>query len=236
MKLNEDLVANLVLANHILYDQGVVDGMGHISVRHDSSPESFLLSCNRAPYLVSDKDIVCYDLDGNSISSDPGRPYLERFIHSEIYRSRPDVMAVVHHHSANVIPFSVTNIALKPIYHMAGFLGQGSVFFEIRESDQESDMLIRDVYLGAALAKSLGKNNCVLMRGHGATVVGSSIEQVVYRSIYAEMNAKLQMQAMRMGEITYLNSSEAEKASAVNDSQIQRSWSLWVDKVQTQRY
>ena len=231
MDINKDLVGNLVIANHILYDQGVVDGFGHISVRNDSLPESFFLSCNRAPALVCETDIVCYDFAGNALSLNPGRPYLERFIHGEIYRSRPDVMSIVHHRSASVIPFGVTNIPLKPVYHMAGFLGQGSVFFEIRDMDEESDMLIRDVYLGEALAKSLGKSNCVLMRGHGATVVGNSIEQVVYRSIYAEMNAKLQMQAMHMGEVTYLNISEAEKASAANDSQIQRSWNLWLDRV-----
>jgi HCOMODA/2-hydroxy-3-carboxy-muconic semialdehyde decarboxylase len=230
--LNKELVDRLVIANHILYDQGVVDGLGHISVRNDLDPHSFLLSCNRAPALVSDKDIVCYDLDGNSISVNPERPYLERFIHSEIYRSRPDVIAVVHHHSASVIPFGITNITLKPVYHMAGFLGKGSAFFEIRNSDPESDMLIRDVYLGEALAKSLGKNNCVLMRGHGATVVGNSIEQVVYRAIYTEMNAKLQMQAMNMGEVTYLNNIEADKASAANDGQILRSWNLWKKKVE----
>ena len=226
-----DLVDRLVYANRILYDQGIVDGLGHVSVRHPHQEGVFLLSCNRAPGLVKRQDIVCYDLDGNAVSNTTERPYLERFIHSEIYRARPDVVAVVHSHSPSVIPFAITYNPLKPVFHMSGFLGSGSAHFEIREAAGNSDMLIRSAYLGEALAKSLGKHNCVLMRGHGSTVVGTSLEQVVYRAIYAEVNAKLQLAANGLGDITFLNEEEAKLASDMNDGQIPRSWNLWVTRL-----
>lgn len=226
-----DLVDRLVYANRILYDQGIVDGLGHVSVRHPNQDGVFLLSCNRAPGLVKRQDIVCYDLDGNAVSQTTERPYLERFIHSEIYRARPDVVAVVHSHSPSVIPFAITHNPLKPVFHMSGFLGSGSAHFEIREAAGNTDMLIRSAYLGEALAKSLGKHNCVLMRGHGSTVVGTSLEQVVYRAIYAEVNAKLQLAANGLGEISFLNEEEAKLASDMNDGQIPRSWNLWVTRL-----
>ena len=227
------LVEKLVSANRILYDQGIVDGLGHVSVRDPNADGVFLLSCNRAPALVTAPDIVCYDLDGEAVSAAAGRPYLERFIHSEIYRARPDVIAVVHSHSASVIPFGVTGNRLRPIYHMAGFLGSGSSHFEIRDLAGNTDMLIRNRELGQALARSLADTNCVLMRGHGSTVVGGSVEQVVYRAIYAEINAKLQAQSLAMGEVTYLTPEEAEMAAAANDGQIGRSWDLWCRRIES---
>jgi HCOMODA/2-hydroxy-3-carboxy-muconic semialdehyde decarboxylase len=130
-----------------------------------------------------------------------------------------------------VIPFAVTKQALRPVFHMAGFLGEGSAHFEIREAGGNSDMLIRSSYLGAALARSLGPHNCVLMRGHGSTVVGTSLEQVVYRAIYAEVNARLQLAAQGLGEVTFLNAEEAQLSSAMNDGQIPRSWNLWVQRL-----
>ena len=226
-----DLIDRLVYANRILYDQGIVDGLGHVSVRHPDQEDVFLLSCNRAPGMVKRQDIVCYDLDGNAVSKTNERPYLERFIHSEIYRARPDVVAVVHSHSPSVIPFAITQNPLKPVFHMSGFLGSGSAHFEIREAAGNTDMLIRSAYLGEALAKSLGKHNCVLMRGHGSTVVGTSLEQVIYRAIYAEVNAKLQLAANGLGEISFLNEEEAKLSSDMNDGQIPRSWNLWVARL-----
>jgi ribulose-5-phosphate 4-epimerase/fuculose-1-phosphate aldolase len=230
---NPALAEKLAYANRILYDQGIVDGLGHISVRHDSVPDVFLLSCNRAPAMVMPKDIVCYDLDGEAVSAAPERPYLERFIHGEIYRARPDVVAVVHSHSPSVLPFGVTGNRLRPIFHMAGFLGSGSSHFEIRDAGGTTDMLIRNGELGRALARSLGDCACVLMRGHGSTVVGGSIEQAVYRAIYAEVNAKLQMQSLGMGEINFLTPEEADLAAAANDGQIGRSWNLWQQRIGT---
>ncbi|MEO6016332.1 MAG: class II aldolase/adducin family protein [Polaromonas sp.] len=225
------LVEKLALANRILYDQGVVDGFGHISVRHDSSPSHFLLSCNRAPGLVVPADILTYDLNGDLAEPSDKRSYLERFIHSEIYKARPDVVAVVHSHSQSVIPFGATGQRLKPIFHMSGFLGSGSALFEIRDTGGNTDMLIRDSGLGKALAQSLGHSNCVLMRGHGSTTVGPSIEVVVYRAIYAEVNAKLQIQAAALGPINFLNEEEAALAAATTEGQVVRAWDLWAGRI-----
>jgi ribulose-5-phosphate 4-epimerase/fuculose-1-phosphate aldolase len=225
------LVDRLVLANRILYHQGVVDAFGHASVRHDRSPDRFLLARNMAPGLVRREDILTFDLDGAPLDAAGRRVYLERFIHAEIYRARPDVQAVVHSHSPSVIPFGATRQPLKPIFHMSGFLGDGAALFEIRDVADDTDMLIGSGPLGAALAKSLGQRSIVLMRGHGSTAVGSSIEQAVYRAIYAEINARLQLQAVALGEVTYLNATEAAKAAAANDTQLPRVWELWTRNV-----
>ena len=225
------LIDKLVIANRILYDQGVVDGFGHVSVRHDQSPAHFLLARNMAPALVRREDIVTFDQDGTALDADGRRVYLERFIHGEIYRARADVNAVVHSHSPSVIPFGVTRQSLRPVFHMSGFLGQGTALFDIRDTAGDTDMLISSSQLGKALAESLGARSTVLMRGHGSTVVGTSIEQAIYRAIYAEVNAKLQMQAMGLGDVTYLNEHEAAKAMATNDTQLARVWELWSKKV-----
>ena len=221
------LVEKLAMANRILFDQGVVDGFGHISVRHDQSPDHFLLSCNRAPGLVRPEDILSYDLNGDLAVPSDKRSYLERFIHSEIYRVRPDVVSVVHSHSPSVIPFGVTGQRLRPVFHMSGFLGSGSSLFEIRDASGNTDMLIRDSGLGRALAQSLGQHNCVLMRGHGSTTVAPSIELAVYRAIYAEVNAKLQLQAAALGPINFLTEEEAALAAATTEGQVVRAWDLW---------
>jgi ribulose-5-phosphate 4-epimerase/fuculose-1-phosphate aldolase len=225
------LVEKLAIANRILFDQGVVDGFGHISVRHDKSPDHFLLSCNRAPGLVRPEDILSYDLNGDLAVPSDKRSYLERFIHSEIYRVRPDVVSVVHSHSPSVIPFGVTGQRLRPVFHMSGFLGSGSSLFEIRDAGGNTDMLIRDCGLGKALAKSLGQHNCVLMRGHGSTTVAPSIELAVYRAIYAEVNAKLQLQAAALGPINFLTEEEAALAAATTEGQVVRAWDLWRERL-----
>jgi ribulose-5-phosphate 4-epimerase/fuculose-1-phosphate aldolase len=221
------LVEQLVIANRILYDQKVLDGFGHVSARHDKSAERFLLSRNMAPALVNRDDIMAFDLEGNALDQDDRRPYLERFIHAAIYRARQDVQAIVHSHSPSVIPFAVTRQPLRPVYHMSGFLGAGSAFFEIRETAGDTDMLIRNMDLGTALATALRDHAIVLMRGHGSTVVGTSLEQVVYRAVYAETNARLQAQAHALGPVIYLNEVEAAKAAATNDGQLARPWALW---------
>jgi len=221
------LVDELVMGNHILFHEKVVDAFGHISVRHDKDPSKFLLSRHRAPGLVQASDILTHDFDGNPLDGGDARLYGERFIHGEIYRTRPDVMAVVHCHAPQLIPFGATRSSLKPLYHMSGFLGRGVPIFEIRDAGGMTDMLIRTSSLGAALARSLGAHPMVLMRGHGATMVGISIQQVVYRSIYAALNAALQMEALRLGEPIFLAREEAEKAEATNDKALDRAWALW---------
>ena len=226
------LIDDLVSANHILFKEGVVDGFGHVSVRDERDPERFLLSRSIAPATVSPRDVMEFGLDGEPLNPRGRRPYLERFIHSEIYRARPDVVAVVHSHSPALIPFGITGTSLRPVFHMSGFLGQATPIFEIREAGgPATDMLIRDRKLGTALARTLGKAPFALMRGHGSVAVGATLKQVVYRAIYAEVNARLQSEALRLGAITYLNDAEAANAARTNDSVIDRPWELWKARV-----
>ena len=222
-------IGELVDANHILFDQGVVDGFGHVSLRDPEAADRFLIARSMAPSLVGAGDIMSLGLDGAPEAGDDRQPYLERFIHGEIYRARPDVMAVVHSHSPAVIPFGVVaTAALRPVCHMAGFIEDQAPVFEIRETaGTGSDMLIRSADLGAALARDLGGSSVVLMRGHGSTVVGTSLRQAVFRAVYTEINARLASEALRLGQPTYLTAEEARAASAVNDGQIGRAWELW---------
>ncbi|HXP29528.1 MAG TPA: class II aldolase/adducin family protein [Stellaceae bacterium] len=222
-----ELVEELVIGNRILFQQNVVDAFGHISVRHDKDPTKYLMSRHLAPGLVTADDIVAFDLDSVPVHDISKRYYSERFIHGEIYRARPEVVAVVHCHAPQLIPFGATKAMLRPIYHMSGFLGTGVPVFEIREAGGMTDMLIRTPMLGKALARALGDKQIILMRGHGATMVGTSIKQAVYRSIYAALNAALQMDALRLGEPTFLAAEEAAKAAESNDGALERPWALW---------
>lgn len=223
------LLDDLVAANRILHRQGVVDGFGHVSVRHPGRADAFLLARSMAPALVEAADIMAFDLDAAPLGGDERPAYLERFIHGEIYRRRADVMAIVHSHSPSVIPFGIVKTAtLQPVCHMSGFIGAAAPVFEIRDvAGDASDMLVRDRKLGAALAASLGSASVVLMRGHGSTVVGTGIRQVVFRAIYTEVNARLQSEAMRLGTPTVLTPAEAENAARTNDGAIDRAWELW---------
>ncbi|MDB5409755.1 MAG: class aldolase/adducin-like protein [Rhodospirillales bacterium] len=225
------LVEELVAANRILFDQGVVDGFGHVSVRHDKHPDRYILSRSMAPALVTAADLIEFNLDSSPVS-DQRQGYLERFIHGEIFRARPDVMCVIHSHSPSVIPFGIVeDVPLRPVFHMSGFLGLGAPIFEIRDIvGPGSDMLIRDRNLGIGLAKVLGAGGAVLMRGHGSTVVGQTLRQTVYRAVYAEVNARLQAEALRLGKVNYLTAEEAAAASAMNDSTLNRAWDLWKTK------
>src|SRR5579863_1705176 len=224
-------IRELVDANHILFDQGVVDGFGHVSARHPERPDRFLLARSMAPALVTEKDMLEFDLDGNPVQSDAPAAYLERFIHGEIYRKRQDVMSVVHSHSPSVVPFSVvTGTKLRPVCHMCGFLSEkGTPVFEIRDfAGPGSDLLVTSGKLGAALAESLGKGPAVLMRGHGSTVVGATLRQAVFRAVYTEVGARLQMEAMRLGPITYLTEEETVGSTKTISTQYDRSWFLWL--------
>jgi ribulose-5-phosphate 4-epimerase/fuculose-1-phosphate aldolase len=227
------LIEDLVYANRILSDQGVVDAFGHVSARDDKDPSRFLLARSIAPALVASSDILEFDSNGEPIDAHGRGVYLERFIHAAIYRARPDVMAIVHSHSPAVIPFGVTGTILRPIYHMSAFLGSGAPVFEIRDAAGMTNMLITDNKLGDALAKSLGDRAVVLMRGHGSVAVGSSIPQVVHRAIYTEVNARLQAEAAKLGPINFLTPEEAAKADAQTDSMtsLARPWELWKARV-----
>jgi ribulose-5-phosphate 4-epimerase/fuculose-1-phosphate aldolase len=223
------VIDELVAANHILFDQGVVDGFGHVSVRHPVASDRFLLARSIAPALVTRDDIMEFDLDGNPLEAGGRAVYLERFIHSEIYRARADAGAVVHSHSPAVVPFGVVkDVRLRAVGHLGGILGEGCPVFEIRETaGPGSDLLIRNRALGAALAKSLGRGLVVLMRGHGCTVVGLTVRHAVFNAVYTEKGAALQAEAMRLGTVTYLTREEAEAAAVCNAGQIDRSWELW---------
>ena len=227
---NRAQIEDIVAANRILSDQGVVDGFGHVSARHEEDATRFLLARSMAPGLITAEDILEFDLNGNALDPRGRTLYVERFIHSEIYKADPEIKAIVHSHSPSIIPFGVTSVPLRPIYHMSSFLGAGVPIFEIRDTGgPATDMLIRDPELGAALAKSIGKSAVVLMRGHGNVVVGDSVQQVVFRAIYTEVNAKLQAEALRLGagEVDFLNSEEAAKATATNNAVLSRPWELW---------
>ena len=224
------LIDDLVAANHILYRQGVVDGFGHVSARHDKMPGHFLLARSMAPGLVAAADLMEFDTDGEPLHAEGRTPYLERFIHSEIYKIRPDVRAVVHSHSPAVIPFGAVKTPLRPIYHMGGFLAPRVPVFEIRDAGgPATDMLVRDAALGAALAKTLADCAVALLRGHGNVVVGGSIREVVFRAVYTEINARLAAEALRLGngEAVFLNDAEARAITETNRGQIGRAWDLW---------
>src|SRR5215470_10289820 len=222
------LIEDLVVANHVLADYGVLDGYGHVSARHNRAPDRYLLSRSLAPALVTADDIMEYDLDSNPVDLQDRTLYVERFIHGEIYKARPDVQAVVHHHSPAVIPFGVSTVPLRPLYHMAAFLWEGVPVFEIRDVAGMTDMLVRSPALGRALAQTLGSKAAALMRGHGAVVVSSSVSGVVGRSIYLQLNAHLQAQAIALGgPITYL---DPEKGRGADPGGYQRAWELWKRK------
>jgi ribulose-5-phosphate 4-epimerase/fuculose-1-phosphate aldolase len=225
--VDKSLLEDLVAANRILYAKNIVDGLGHVSVRHDKEPGFYLLAAEKAPGLVTAEDLAIYDLDSNAQTLRERRPYNERFIHGEIYKARPDIHAVVHCHTPSLVTFCVCHTPLRPLYHMSGFLGRGVARFEIRETAGMTDMLVSSPALGAALARSLADKQIVLMRGHGATMAGQSVKHAVYRAIYAALNATMQMDAMRLGEVTYLSDEEALKGMEINDRFVDRSWALW---------
>ena len=226
-----------MLANHVLFDQGVVDAFGHVSVRHDRVPDRFLLARNMAPGQVAAGDIVEFTLDGEPVNAQGRKVYLERFIHGEIYRRRPDVTAVVHSHSHAIVPLSVVKgMRLRAMFHMAGFVGQGAPVFEIREAGGDgTDLLISNSALGRALAEHFDRQRHRADARPWLTVVGGSIRQAVYRAVYAELNARYQTEAMRLGEVTFLTEAEGRACAANIEAQVQRPWDLWVEQARARR-
>ena len=225
------LIEDLVAASRILAHYGVLDGFGHVSARSERKPAHFFMTRSVAPALATAADVIEHDADSEPVG-DKRKPFVERFIHGEIYRTRPEVMAIVHSHSPSVIPFGVSKTKLQPIYHMGSFLSAGAPVFEIRSHREQNDLLIRDRPLGEALARTLGKCDCVLMRGHGMTVVGESIQEAVFRAYYAEMNARLQLQARLLeGPYEFLSDEEGRRYTATNRQVIERPWELWKKSV-----
>jgi len=224
----EALIEDVVTANHILAEQQIVDAFGHVSIRTAPRAARYLISRSVAPAQVTAADIMELDLDGKPVAAGEKRTsYRERFIHGEIYRVRPDVMSIVHCHAPSLIPFGITKLPLRPVYHNSSFIGEGVPVFEIREGAGDTDMLISTPALGRALAKTLANKPAVLMRGHGAVIVGKSVIETVARSVYLEVNARVQAQAMAMGaRATYLDEGEVKKRAEDPDP-YGRAWDLW---------
>jgi ribulose-5-phosphate 4-epimerase/fuculose-1-phosphate aldolase len=221
----EDLVA----AYRTLAEHGVIDAYGHVSMRSPSNPKRYFIARSLAPEHVQVEDIMEYDLDSVPLDAKGRDSVSERFIHGEIYKARPEVMSVVHNHSPSVIPFSVTGVPMKALWHMASFIGDGLPNFEIRDVRKGSDLLVRDPELGAALARTLGGSAATLMRGHGSVTVGENIARSVGRSIYLELSARMQMQAMMLGrDITWMDAAEVKANLPVQD--YKRAWPLWREK------
>jgi HCOMODA/2-hydroxy-3-carboxy-muconic semialdehyde decarboxylase len=222
-------VEDLVAANRILAEHGVIDAYGHVSVRLESDSKRYLLARSIAPELVTADDILEYDLNSNPVEPRGRESVRERFIHGEIYKARPDVNAVVHNHSPSVVPFSVTRVPMRPIFHMAAFVGKGVPNFEIRKAQKGSDLLVKTPYLGQVLAKTLGKSPAALMRGHGSVTVGETLPRAVGRSIYLEANARMQLQAIAIagprGKIVYLD--DGEVRASVPGQDYNRAWPMW---------
>lgn len=230
------VLEELVLANRILVDQGVLDAFGHVSIRHPNDANRFLLSRSLAPALITPEDIMEFDLDANAVDQRGRTLFLERFIHGEVYKLRPDVRAVVHSHSQGVIPFGVTKAPMQAVYHNAAFLAVGVPVFDIRAVAGMTNMLISNRELGKALAQALGDKPVALMRGHGNVVVAASLPMAVFRAVYTEVNARLQLQAIAIGgPVTYLSPEEGAKADMINEQVVSSPWELWKRRVSGKR-
>jgi ribulose-5-phosphate 4-epimerase/fuculose-1-phosphate aldolase len=226
--VDPQLIDDLVAANRILAHEKVLDGFGHVSIRDPRNPNHYLMARSIAPALVAADDIMEFDLDSNPIDAKGRGLYKERFIHGEIYKVRPDVMAVIHSHSPTIVPFSVTQHPLKPILHNAAFLGDGPPVFEIRDAGGATNLLVETPALGKALAQKLGGADIVLMRGHGDSVVGPNVRLATYFAIYAETNARQLALALSLGgPITYIEGDEVKKTADNMRTAYQRPWDLW---------
>ena len=222
-------IEDLVAAYRILAEHNVIDAYGHVSVRSERDPNRYFLAGHIAPENVTEEHIIEYDLDSNPIDPKGRESVRERYIHGEVLKARPEVVSVVHTHSHTVVPFSVTEVGLRPVFHMAAFVGEGLPNFEIRDVQKGSDLLVKTPFLGRSLASTLGRAPAALMRGHGATVVGENLPRAVGRAIYLEINARMQMQAMLIagagGKITYIDEAEVKASNPVQN--YNRAWPAW---------
>jgi ribulose-5-phosphate 4-epimerase/fuculose-1-phosphate aldolase len=226
------LVDDLVLANHILSNEGVLDAFGHVSARHPTTADHFLISHTRAPELVEAADLQLLDLHGARIAGGERRSYEEVAIHAAVYRRRSDVGAVVHSHAPSVIPFGVTGVPVRPIYHMGSVIGHDIAVWDIAQRFGETDLLVRDVAQGDDLAAALGTRTVVLMRGHGCVVAGADVRAAVFASIYLERNATLLATAMALGEVRSLSAGETQRAAAMlRGNAGERAWEYWVRRL-----
>jgi ribulose-5-phosphate 4-epimerase/fuculose-1-phosphate aldolase len=230
------LLDDLVAANRILYRQGVVDGFGHVSVRHPARPDRFLMSAAKAPGRVTAEDIMEFDLEGKPIEGRDRPIYSERFIHSEVYKARRDVNAAVHSHSPAVVPFSVTQVPLRPVHNTASFLAPEVPVFEMRKAAGMTNNLVTDSGRGKALVETLGDRPVALLRGHGNVVVGPDLRRTVSRAIYTEVNARMLLQAVMLGgPITYIDPEESKLIESGREARmsghgVDRTWQMWLEE------
>ena len=226
----ETALRSVVIANRILAHQGVVDAYGHVSIRHPTNPERFLLSRSRSPELVDEKDIMEFTLDGKPVGDDRRPPYLERFIHSSLYESRPDVNAVVHSHAEETLAFGLTEVPLKPVIHVASAIGPNVPVWDIAEKfGDHTNLLVTNQDQGRDLAKRLGQGRVTLMRGHGFAAVGATVQDVVRLSVYLPVNARVLTAAMRLGPFKPLAAGEMESRGHFNPKAPEswRAWEYW---------
>jgi HCOMODA/2-hydroxy-3-carboxy-muconic semialdehyde decarboxylase len=219
----------VALGNRILANEGVLDAFGHVSVRHPENPNRYLLSRSRSPELVEPNDVLEFDLDSSPVKPASANLYSERVIHGEIYKARPDVMAIVHHHSPAILPFCVSGVALAPVFHLGAPMGNEVPFWDQRDDFGDTNMLVVKPEEGASLARALGNNAIVLMRRHGATVVGTSVPDLCLRTIYSCRNAEFQLQARMLGHVSTLSPGEIEKCAAIHKQPnvTSRTWEYW---------
>jgi ribulose-5-phosphate 4-epimerase/fuculose-1-phosphate aldolase len=229
-------IEDLVDANHILADQGVVDGFGHISARHPEDPTQYLLARAVAPEQVAADDIMAFDLESEPIDARGRIPYRERFIHGEIYKARPDVNSVINAHSPWILSFAANRVPLRPIHNKAAFLAPATPIFDLRDQFGATDMLLTTPAQAQALAQALRDSAVVLLRGHGHVAVGQSVKVAVFRAYYAEFNARLQARAMALpGTTVFIEGEEAEKADRTMQQVDERPWALWKSKARSAR-
>jgi ribulose-5-phosphate 4-epimerase/fuculose-1-phosphate aldolase len=220
-------LADLVIANRILAHENVVDAYGHVSVRHPHNPKRYLLARSLSPEMVEQGDIMEFDLDGNAAGGDSRQPYLERFIHGAIYEARAEVMAVVHAHAEDVLPFGITPAPLRPVIHSGSFMGEQVPVWDIRDKFGDTNLLVTNVAQGRDLAGRLGANHVALMRGHGFAAAARSLIEVVRMSVYIPRNARVQMAAMQLGAVKPLSAGEIAARNAGYKPQSPETWRAW---------
>ena len=228
---------DLAAASRILVAQGVVDGFGHVSLRHPTAPDRYLLARSIAPALVTPDDIIEYDLDSNPLNANGRGSFFERFIHGEIYKARPDIMSVVHSHSPSVIPFGLAGVSMQAMFHNAAFIAAGVPVFDIKKKFGATDMLVGNGEKGVALAKVMGKKDIVLMRAHGSVACGPTLQTAVFRAVYTEVNARIQHWTIALAgraKIAALDAEEGRLADAVNQTAGMRAWDLWRTQIRNQ--
>ena len=221
---------DLMSANRILARENVVDGYGHVSLRHPDDPRAFLLSRSRSPELVTVEDLMTFTLDGNPVGGDTRPGYLERFIHGSIYAARPDVNAVVHSHAEDVVPYSISDVPLQPVFHQSARMGSEIPVWEISDKFGATNLLVTCVDHGADLAERLGKNTVVLMRGHGFAAVAPSLYEAVSIAVYLPTNARMLTTAKLLGgSVRTITPAEVAAVGPAQPEQpaFQRGWEYW---------